>query len=102
MVSEETREKDERLREELRHVDLEKLKTVIKPLLAPAKKQKSAGSSIASRPHKLVGYIQPEQAGTIELQVRIPTDPPDPVPEPDAEPVPEPDGELPAVGPALP
>jgi hypothetical protein len=34
MVSEETREKDERLREELRHVDLEKLKKVIKPLIA--------------------------------------------------------------------
>ncbi|MFI5280869.1 MAG: GH36-type glycosyl hydrolase domain-containing protein, partial [Gemmatimonadales bacterium] len=27
---------------------------------------------IASHPHKLVGYIQPEQAGTIELQVRLP------------------------------
>jgi len=33
MVSEQTREQDERLREELRHVDLEKLKKVIKPLL---------------------------------------------------------------------
>jgi hypothetical protein len=44
MVSEETREKDERLREELRHVDLEKLKKVIKPLLRPktdVKKEKS-------------------------------------------------------------
>jgi hypothetical protein len=35
MVSEHTREQDERLREELRHVDLEKLKKVIKPLLRP-------------------------------------------------------------------
>jgi hypothetical protein len=35
MVSEQTREQDERLREELRHVDLEKLKKVIKPLLGP-------------------------------------------------------------------
>ena len=43
MVSEQTREQDERLREELRHVDLEKLKKVIKPLLAPAKKPKNAG-----------------------------------------------------------
>jgi hypothetical protein len=38
MVSEQTREEDERLREELRHVDLEKLKKVIKPLLVPARK----------------------------------------------------------------
>jgi hypothetical protein len=36
MVSEQTRKEDERLREELRHVDLEKLKTVIKPLLRPS------------------------------------------------------------------
>jgi hypothetical protein len=35
MVSEQTRKEDERLREELRHVDLEKLKTVIKPLISP-------------------------------------------------------------------
>jgi hypothetical protein len=35
MVSEQTRKEDERLREELRHVDLEKLKKVIKPLVAP-------------------------------------------------------------------
>jgi hypothetical protein len=34
MVSEQTRKEDERLREELRHVDLEKLKTVIKPLIS--------------------------------------------------------------------
>ena len=34
-VSEHTREQDERLREELRRVDLEKLKKVIKPLLQP-------------------------------------------------------------------
>jgi hypothetical protein len=40
MVSEETREKDERLREELRHVDLETLKKVIKPLLQPDPNQK--------------------------------------------------------------
>jgi len=33
MVSEQTREEDERLREELRHVDLEKLRKVIKPLI---------------------------------------------------------------------
>jgi hypothetical protein len=48
MVSEETREKDERLREELRHVDLEKLKTVIKPLLAPTKKPQNTGSTSKS------------------------------------------------------
>ena len=35
MVSEQTREEDERLREKLRHVDLETLKKVIKPLLQP-------------------------------------------------------------------
>jgi hypothetical protein len=40
MVSEQTRKEDERLREELRHVDLEKLKTVIKPLLRPDSTQK--------------------------------------------------------------
>jgi len=34
MVSEHTRKQDERLREELRHVDLEKLKKVIKPLIS--------------------------------------------------------------------
>jgi hypothetical protein len=45
MVSEQTREEDERLREELRHVDLEKLKTVIKPLLRPAPKTKKATSA---------------------------------------------------------
>lgn len=33
MVSEQTRKEDERLREELRHFDLEKLKKVIKPLI---------------------------------------------------------------------
>jgi hypothetical protein len=37
MVSEQTREDDERLREELRHVDLEKLKKVIKPLISSSK-----------------------------------------------------------------
>jgi hypothetical protein len=42
MVSEQTRQEDERLREELRHVDLEKLKTVIKPLLEPLKTEKTA------------------------------------------------------------
>ncbi len=42
MVSEQTREEDERLREELRHVDLEKLKTVIKPLLEPSRTEKNA------------------------------------------------------------
>jgi hypothetical protein len=31
---EHTREQDERLREELRHVDLEKLEKVIKPLIS--------------------------------------------------------------------
>ena len=40
MVSEQTREEDERLREELRHVDLEKLKKVIKPLISSSEKQK--------------------------------------------------------------
>jgi hypothetical protein len=40
MVSEQTRKEDERLREELRHVDLEKLKKVIKPLLRPNPGQK--------------------------------------------------------------
>jgi len=49
MVSEQTREEDERLREEVRHVDLEKLKKVLKPVLAPAKKQKSAGSTSQSQ-----------------------------------------------------
>jgi len=44
MVSEQTREEDERLREELRHVDLEKLKKVIKPLLRPEPKTKKATS----------------------------------------------------------
>jgi hypothetical protein len=44
MVSEETREQDERLREELRHVDLEKLKKVIKPLLQPDPKKKKTTS----------------------------------------------------------
>jgi hypothetical protein len=39
MVSEQTREEDERLREELRHVDLEKLKKVIKPLITPRSKE---------------------------------------------------------------
>jgi hypothetical protein len=39
MVSEQTKEEDEQLREELRHVDLEKLKNVLKPILAPSKKQ---------------------------------------------------------------
>jgi hypothetical protein len=37
-ITEETREEDERLREELRHVDIEKLKSVLKPLVAPSKK----------------------------------------------------------------
>jgi len=40
MVSEQTRKEDERLREELRHVDLEKLKKVIKPLISGSPKQK--------------------------------------------------------------
>jgi hypothetical protein len=38
MVSEQTRKEDERLREELRHVDLAKLKKVIKPLLQANKR----------------------------------------------------------------
>lgn len=45
MVSEETREKDERLREELRHVDLEKLKKVIKPLIEPRERAKKEATS---------------------------------------------------------
>jgi hypothetical protein len=44
MVSEQTRKEDERLREELRHVDLEKLKKVIKPLLRSDPKTKKATS----------------------------------------------------------
>jgi hypothetical protein len=44
MVSEQTKRGDERLREELRHVDLEKLKKVIKPLLRPDPKAKKATS----------------------------------------------------------
>jgi hypothetical protein len=40
MVSEETRDADERLREELRHVDLEKLKKMIKPLITSKKQEK--------------------------------------------------------------
>jgi len=48
MVSEKTRQEDERLREELRHVDLEKLKGVLKPMLAPTKKPKNGGSTSKS------------------------------------------------------
>ena len=47
MVSEQTREEDERLREELRHVDLEKLKKTIKPLLqADRTKKKKATNPV--------------------------------------------------------
>lgn len=42
MVSEQTRKEDERLREELRHVDLAKLKKVIKPLVSPVRKPAGA------------------------------------------------------------
>jgi hypothetical protein len=50
MVSEQTRKEDERLREELRHVDLEKLKKVIKPLLRPdPEKQKRSISPKTDR-----------------------------------------------------
>jgi hypothetical protein len=37
-VSEKTRLEDERIRKELEHVDLEKLKEAIKPLLSPVRK----------------------------------------------------------------
>ena len=47
MVSEQTREEDERLREELRHVDLEKLKKVIKPLLRTDHTKKKKATSLA-------------------------------------------------------
>jgi ABC-type nitrate/sulfonate/bicarbonate transport system ATPase subunit len=49
MVSEQTREEDERLREELRHVDLEKLKTVIKPLLSGGERQKEVNTKKRKR-----------------------------------------------------
>ena len=42
MVSDETREEDERLREELQRIDLAKLKKVIKPLLRSSPVQKKA------------------------------------------------------------
>jgi hypothetical protein len=45
MVSEQTREEDERLREELRHVDLAKLKKVIKPLLQPDRTKTKTATS---------------------------------------------------------
>jgi hypothetical protein len=48
MVSEQTREEDERLREKLRHVDLQKLKDVLKPILTPSKKQKPSSSTSKS------------------------------------------------------
>jgi len=35
-----TRKEDERLRKELEHADLEAFKKALKPLIAPAKKQK--------------------------------------------------------------
>ncbi|MGA7621052.1 hypothetical protein [Candidatus Binatus sp.] len=44
-MSEQTREEDERFREELRHVDLEKLKKVIKPLIAGKKQKKNTASA---------------------------------------------------------
>lgn len=49
MVSEQTRKEDERLREELRHVDLAKLKKVIKPLLQPEAKDKKEKSLTIQR-----------------------------------------------------
>jgi hypothetical protein len=41
-VSEKTRKEDERLRQSLENVDLEKLKQAIKPLLSVTSKRKSA------------------------------------------------------------
>jgi hypothetical protein len=46
-ITEQTREEDERLREELRHLDLEKLKRTIKPLLV--RPHKPAKSSVKKR-----------------------------------------------------
>jgi hypothetical protein len=42
-VTEKTRKADEELREKLKHVDLEKLKKAIKPLLSTAKKTCKGG-----------------------------------------------------------
>jgi hypothetical protein len=47
MVSEQTRQEDEELREKLRHVDLEKLKKVIKPLLQPDRTKTKKATSLA-------------------------------------------------------
>ncbi len=49
MVSEQTREEDERLREELRHVDLEKLKKVIKPLISTKPVDRAKAEETTSR-----------------------------------------------------
>jgi hypothetical protein len=49
MVSEQTQEEDERLREELRHVDLEKLKKVIKPLISTKALRKPQTERTTSR-----------------------------------------------------
>lgn len=46
MVSQEKREEDERLREELRHVTPEKLKKVIEPLIQRMDRKKGDQSSI--------------------------------------------------------
>jgi predicted transposase YbfD/YdcC len=42
VVSEQTREEDERLREELRRVDLNKLKKILKSLLRTTRKKKDS------------------------------------------------------------
>ena len=55
MVSEQTRKEDERLREELRHVDLEKLKTVIKPLLQT--KIKTPKKSASQSKHRWTTFL---------------------------------------------
>jgi hypothetical protein len=44
-VSEKTRKEDERLRQELENVDLEKLKQAIKQLIKPTRTAPKAGSS---------------------------------------------------------
>jgi hypothetical protein len=50
MVSQEKREEDERLREELRHVTLEKLKKVIKPLIERMDRKPSSSSKAPGKP----------------------------------------------------
>jgi hypothetical protein len=43
-VSEKTRKEDEKIRQELEHVDLEKLKAILKPLAQAPAKTKAGGT----------------------------------------------------------